>query len=111
MSSNNNGIVIAGLIVAYLYMKRTQVGGVVPVKAGGLPASMPATVGSGAKQIAVGAIAGLLQGLASSPWNNTSQTVFPTTTASSYGAVQDVVGAPASLDEMLSGNTDTTWWA
>jgi hypothetical protein len=110
MSGTNDKtlLIVAGL-AAFMYFQRGQRVMARPMVA---PVnSMPGSVGTGLRQAASGAIGGFLQALANGPLNNTSQTVFPSYQANDYGAVQDTVYQPQSLDDALAGNTDTTWWA
>jgi hypothetical protein len=112
MSDNNTGIMAAGLIVAYLYMKRTQAAAYMVNTKAPLPASMPSSVGSGTKQIAVGALAGLLQSLANGPANNTSQSYFPsyyTPDTSSIAQESLNYTAPGVAD--LIDTSDFGWFA
>lgn len=119
MSKDNTPMILGGLVLAYFYIQRRQAAavGITYDKRTGV-ASMPSSVGSGSRQVATGALVGLLQGLAAGPRNNTSQSVFNgNATNTPYddwrqsGTVQDVVNEPADLSDMLEGNTDTMWWA
>jgi hypothetical protein len=110
MSTDNTGLIVGGLVLAYLYMKRTQTATAYAVSTKA-PVTMPASVGSGTKQIAVGALAGLLQSLASGPANNTSQTYFPSQYATdTTGIVQEDVRYSAPGVSDLIDTNDFSWF-
>ncbi|WP_373987004.1 hypothetical protein [Duganella sp. BuS-21] len=80
MSGNNDILIIGGALLAYMYLKNTQqrvVYGSTGVPGKGAVPSMPGNVGSGAQQIAVGAVAGFLQSIVGGVRNNTQTTYFP----------------------------------
>lgn len=115
MSDNNNMALLAVLAVGYLYMRRQQqavvASNVSRAPVGTAVGSMPGSVGTGWQQVAAGAVGGFLQSLAKGPANNSSTTVIPNYAPGSYGAVQDTVYEPQSVDDIVGMNTDTTWWA
>lgn len=83
MSDNNNVLIAGGLVLAYLMMSRrpAPVGAVqYPPGYVGTPPTMPASAGNGWQQMAQGAVAGFLNGLANGPRNNTSYTTIPSYT-------------------------------
>jgi hypothetical protein len=101
MSDNNNVLIAALAIGAYMYMKRNQVGGYPKAQGGytGAVPSMPGSAGTGTNQVATGALVGFLRNIAGSfqaPY--ATPNVPPQVT----GAVQDVAdwytGGSAAMD-------------
>jgi hypothetical protein len=112
---SNKGLIVGALVLGYMYIK--QNGGLpasAPKGMTAVPASMPASVGSGWQQIATGAVAGLLQGLVKAPSNNTSVTTIPSNFDwyNRSGNVQEaVLDMPTSFNDLVGGDDFNIRWA
>lgn len=113
---SDRALILGGLLVAYLYMKRNGAGvqvkaSIMTTKGAALPASVPATVGSGYQQMAAGALTGFLRGVAAGPANNTATLILPNNVdyIDRSDILQDAVGATGADVSDLAVSSAMGW--